>query len=318
MKRRFSFEIAGVKHHLQSDMVPRGNCKFRAEPTNPYDSNAIGIYLEDGRLLGYVPRDKTALFRAWAAAVPFVEIGGWYDLDITESGYVRSSDVTASYNVHMAPDDNPLKGKIFYINRNTPISPDAYDLVASFGATSTGRLSKSIDYVLYDAEYPEAVAEKLDKPGYKFQLMSVKELRKQLFNESEHNPLLFGKVVSPETRRESDMAAFLGDYLISEGAIYQQYYSNRLTDVVIQWDEEHPTQTIGRAQAAGKPILQYADLLPELYKYYKDEANRPTFRPQPKPYSPSRASKKEDEQAQGWLGCAFIAAIAILVWIFVF
>lgn len=39
---------------------------IRAEPDNPYDKNAIAIYRNDKKLLGYIPKDEVEDFRKWS------------------------------------------------------------------------------------------------------------------------------------------------------------------------------------------------------------------------------------------------------------
>ena len=54
------FSIAGITHRENIDNYI-GECKgtLEAEPTNPYDTNAIKVLAHDGHHLGYVPKEIT-------------------------------------------------------------------------------------------------------------------------------------------------------------------------------------------------------------------------------------------------------------------
>lgn len=52
------FHISGLKHHVNENNWGTFNGYAIAEINNPYDSNAIAIYENNGILLGYVPKGK--------------------------------------------------------------------------------------------------------------------------------------------------------------------------------------------------------------------------------------------------------------------
>lgn len=58
------FNIAGISHRHNIDKY-LGEFKgtLEAEPTNPYDTNAIKVLAPDGHHVGYVPKDMTAEVR---------------------------------------------------------------------------------------------------------------------------------------------------------------------------------------------------------------------------------------------------------------
>ena len=58
------FTIAGMSYRDDiDDYLGEHIGTLEAEPTNPYDSNAIKILAEDGHHVGYVPKDMTAEVR---------------------------------------------------------------------------------------------------------------------------------------------------------------------------------------------------------------------------------------------------------------
>lgn len=58
------FTIAGMSYRDDiDDYLGEHVGTLEAEPTNPYDSNAIKILAEDGHHVGYVPKDMTSEIR---------------------------------------------------------------------------------------------------------------------------------------------------------------------------------------------------------------------------------------------------------------
>ena len=58
------FTIAGMSYRDDiDDYIGEHVGTLEAEPTNPYDANAIKILAEDGHHVGYVPKDMTAEVR---------------------------------------------------------------------------------------------------------------------------------------------------------------------------------------------------------------------------------------------------------------
>lgn len=58
------FDIAGMTFRENiEEYIGEHSGTLEAEPTNPYDSNAIKILAEDGHHVGYVPKDMTSEVR---------------------------------------------------------------------------------------------------------------------------------------------------------------------------------------------------------------------------------------------------------------
>lgn len=79
-----SFEIAGMTYRDRILLYTGEHVgTLKAEPTNPYDSNAIKVLAEDGYHVGYVPRDMTDEVRKFAT-LPcrcYFYIGSYYDVE---------------------------------------------------------------------------------------------------------------------------------------------------------------------------------------------------------------------------------------------
>lgn len=63
----FFCEIAGVQYRNGAQDVGGFLGYVRSEPTNPHDKNAIAIYRNDGKHIGYIPKDELKDFREWSA-----------------------------------------------------------------------------------------------------------------------------------------------------------------------------------------------------------------------------------------------------------
>ena len=60
-------KIAGAQYRNTIQDVGGFLGYVRSEPTNPYDKNAIAIYRNDNKQVGYIPKDETKDFREWSA-----------------------------------------------------------------------------------------------------------------------------------------------------------------------------------------------------------------------------------------------------------
>lgn len=60
-------KIAGVQHHNGKKDIGGFLGYVCSEPNNPYDKNAIAVYRNDNKLLGYISKDEVADYRKWSA-----------------------------------------------------------------------------------------------------------------------------------------------------------------------------------------------------------------------------------------------------------
>lgn len=89
-------EIAGVQYRNDVPDIGGFLGYVCSEPTNPHDKNAIAIYRNDGKLIGYIPKDEIKDFREWSArdnlpCVGFIKDGD----DVELYGKVKVLDTDA-------------------------------------------------------------------------------------------------------------------------------------------------------------------------------------------------------------------------------
>ena len=60
-------KIAGVQHRCDHQDVGGFLGYIKPNPDNPHDPNAIAIYRNGGKHLGYIPKDETNALRRWSA-----------------------------------------------------------------------------------------------------------------------------------------------------------------------------------------------------------------------------------------------------------
>lgn len=60
-------KIAGVQYRNDAQDIGGFLGYVCSEPTNPHDKNAIAIYRNDDKLIGYIPKDEIKDFREWSA-----------------------------------------------------------------------------------------------------------------------------------------------------------------------------------------------------------------------------------------------------------
>ena len=68
-------KIAGVQFRCSPSDVGGFMGYIQHEPTNPHDPNAIAIYRNDGKHLGYIPKDETNALRRWSTKAQLPCVG---------------------------------------------------------------------------------------------------------------------------------------------------------------------------------------------------------------------------------------------------
>lgn len=71
----FYCKIAGVQHHCTGADVGGFLGYVAPEENNPYDKNACAVYRNDGKLVGYIPKDELTEYRQWSGCKPLNCIG---------------------------------------------------------------------------------------------------------------------------------------------------------------------------------------------------------------------------------------------------
>lgn len=67
--------IAGVKYRNTKKDIGGFLGYISPEPDNPHDKNAIAVYRNDGKLVGYIPKDETRSFRRWSSRTEIPCVG---------------------------------------------------------------------------------------------------------------------------------------------------------------------------------------------------------------------------------------------------
>jgi hypothetical protein len=68
-------KIAGVQYRCDHQDVGGFLGYIQHDPTNSHDPNAIAIYRNDGKHLGYIPKDETNVLRSWSAKAQLPCVG---------------------------------------------------------------------------------------------------------------------------------------------------------------------------------------------------------------------------------------------------
>lgn len=59
-------KIAGAQHHCNKQDIGGFLGYICSEPNNQYDKNAVAVYRNDNKKLGYLPKDEIKSFREWS------------------------------------------------------------------------------------------------------------------------------------------------------------------------------------------------------------------------------------------------------------
>lgn len=71
----FKTYIAGAYHHVSKDDIGAFIGVVSPDPENPYDKNAIAIYRNDAKLIGYIGKDEQGDYLEWSKGKPFTCVG---------------------------------------------------------------------------------------------------------------------------------------------------------------------------------------------------------------------------------------------------
>lgn len=67
--------ITGINHHCTLSDIGGFKGVVAPEPTNQYDKNAVAIYRNDSKLLGYISKNELSEYREWSKGKPFTCVG---------------------------------------------------------------------------------------------------------------------------------------------------------------------------------------------------------------------------------------------------
>lgn len=262
---RFPLElpIAGLYYHYKKTMPNRMVGYIKSEPNNPHDSNAIGIYNADFGLIGYIPKDSTALVRAWSNTVN-PELNCEINLSV-EPDYDRYlGNVLIVDNIEKTVSNNPFFGKKICINLNYLNRLAIKHVVENLGGEPRSSISKLSDYYIYENEIEDSVRSKIGIDGYHFETMSLSEFIQKVIPPKKRNPLIYGHVITPSSVGESQFDYYLENFIKFEGGIYRRSYSKKYTEFVVL-KTNRTTKISTKAESEGKRIIRCSDLMPNLY-----------------------------------------------------
>ena len=85
-KKRITFEtkLAGAQYRCDDDDIGGFLGYIAPEPDNEYDKNAIAVYRNNGKHVGYIPKDDVTRVKRWASQPSLPCIGYIFDGDIVE------------------------------------------------------------------------------------------------------------------------------------------------------------------------------------------------------------------------------------------
>lgn len=84
--KRATFEsrVAGAQHHCDDSDIGGFMGYIAPDPNNEYDKRAIAIYRNDGKHLGFIPKDDITRLKRWASQPSLPCIGYIFDGDMVE------------------------------------------------------------------------------------------------------------------------------------------------------------------------------------------------------------------------------------------
>lgn len=84
--KRATFEtrVAGAQYHCDDGDIGGFMGYIAPDPNNKYDKKAIAIYRNDGKHLGFIPKDDIARLKRWASQPSLPCIGYIFDGDMVE------------------------------------------------------------------------------------------------------------------------------------------------------------------------------------------------------------------------------------------
>lgn len=84
--KRATFEsrVAGAQYHCNDGDIGGFMGYIAPDPNNKYDKKAIAIYRNDGKHLGFIPKDDIARLKRWASQPSLPCIGYIFDGDMVE------------------------------------------------------------------------------------------------------------------------------------------------------------------------------------------------------------------------------------------
>lgn len=264
MRTPFHCEVAGLYYHLDKPQEGTFSGYTKADPTNKYDKNAIGVYSDAGDLLGYIPATETKAFRIWNL--------GKSDIPITyKMSQYKEYDGTIHWTATIDLVDANLDSSPIVLGKKIALSGDflyapkniVKAILTSYGAIIGNRtINRKTDFVIYDNSLEMDAMDLKDNPEYHFEIISFWDLMQKILQDKPHNEF-YGKKVAmwnsfaPDADYRKDEAILL-DFMIESGAKVGKY-SKKDTEIVI--DERAYQRKMSKdASELGKQVVFIEDI----------------------------------------------------------
>lgn len=263
MRFPFYSSIAGIDHYCTENDEGKYDGYIKAEENNQYDRNAIAIYTNSGKLVGYIPKDENIDLRIWSKGK--TDLRCQFRIKHNDTDYWPFFDtwVTVFDNAYQLDENNPLYGK------NIAFSGDFVGLFSvdemkgfckSFGAV-VGLVNKNTDIVVYDYGVTETVKKKSESEAYHFEMMHYLDVIKLATSTNTENRF-YGKNVAFAFNYNSTIHKYryVLQYLLENGANVSFRYK-KSTDILIDRKSGSKLKVVMEAEKAGKEIITDNDLI---------------------------------------------------------
>lgn len=257
MLTNYSTHIAGVWHHCK--LRDNGSYEGYAIPEdNPYDRNAIAIYTNSGKKVGYIPKDETLAFRFWsngASKMPcklFIEINSKYP-----EQSASSVQFTNPNQLHKSTDK--YIGKSVHLSGYFPNIWGVLEALEACGMTIHSRLRMDTDYVIYDDGITDAVKKKQGDEKYHFEVIEAPTLLGEIF----YTPTIDyrGKEIAFAHSPIDKLTDMLKSELMFYGATIVPNYKKKTTDIVVIPEKGASYSQAEKSLADGKVVLSEYEML---------------------------------------------------------
>lgn len=278
MRFPFSSNIAGIKHYCSPEDEGKYKGYIKAEENNPYDSNALALYTDTGKLIGYIPEDENINFRIWSKGKTDFKCDFWIKYndpkDYNPSYYQPFEGmVSVIDDTYPIDENNPLFGKNIAYNGTFHVfsRDEIKGFCESFGA-KTCNIGKQTDYVVFCDGITDSVRKKMEDAEYHFQVIHYSDIIK-LACSANNDSRFCGKTVSfayyfnPTFKKQ----LYIYEYLIENGANISLRYK-KSTDIVIdRYGSPEKYKAVTEAEKDGKEVIMDNDLIRSFGYNIKDE-----------------------------------------------
>ena len=261
MRTTFHCEVAGLSYHWSNPIEGQFKGYIQAEPTNPKDPCAIAVYLEDGKMIGYIPSETTQALRIWSSGATDMPVS----IKVWEDNLYSYASLTI-INEH-AETSSIVNGKKMVLSgefRFVPID-SVKSVLSSYGAIIRSKvINRKTDLVVFESSIDTNALELQHDPEYHFEIICLWDLMKKIIADFPKNEF-YGKRVSvwynrlPENTLTNEY--LLTEFLFESGAILGKY-SKKETDIVID-ERQYQRKSSQEAEVAEKQVRFIEDIFKE-------------------------------------------------------